>query len=123
MKIGDIVYANLARYGTINARQGTVVRLTPSGQAVVDFGEVFAGNQKPVLRRFRGNREIGSGPHGGVTLCDLATYQRLRARQQHAQQLRHISKLLKAMGATVVKSDLTEKAEQLAAMIASLPDD
>jgi hypothetical protein len=38
MQIGQEVFVDFSRFSSIDVRKGTVKRITPSGQAVIDFG-------------------------------------------------------------------------------------
>jgi len=59
LNIGDPAYASFGKYGRINVRRGTVTKITPSGQIVIDFGEKNVITGKSQSRRFKGSRELG----------------------------------------------------------------
>ena len=77
------VFVSLGRYGRAEVKRGVLVKRTPTGQVVADFGEVWSGNGKPRPRRFgKDGFEIG-GDY--AHLIDEAAYDRL-AKQQAGQE-------------------------------------
>jgi hypothetical protein len=93
LNIGDPAYGSFGKYGRINVKRGTVVKITPTGQVVVDFGEKYPGNGKPFTRRFKSGHEIGGAWDSGGLLIPRDRYERLSIEQEVRD---HLTRALEA---------------------------
>lgn len=113
LNIGDPAYASFGKYGRINVKHGKVVKITPTGQIVIDFGE-----KQP--RRFKGQREMGATWDMCGNLISREVYEKLSAQQALHQHLG--GALVVCRNARIAKvEDLDAVIEKLTKLRASLP--
>ena len=123
MNVGDTVYGSFGRYGRIDVKAGTVMKLSPKGQATIDFSERWPGNGEQRLRRFSPHGwEIGPGRGEGGRLIDEASYARLAERQRAADAMRAVTNHLRSWSFKN-KAELLAFTGRLNALVARVPDD
>lgn len=120
-KVGDTVYGSFGRYSTIDVREGTVLKVTPSGRINVDFGFVNHGNQSPRIIQFKGRHQIGGDRFHSYYLIDRETFQRLSAEQAVQDALGKVNNLIAKTRAFKDKASLKEFIDQLDVMFDAVP--
>ena len=120
MEVGSTVYGSFGRYGEVDVKPGKVVKVTPTGQVVVDFGLVYSGNQKPYTLRFKDGSQIGGDQWHPVQLINKAAYDRLKAVQDQRRAIRKVHTVARDIPKTSDKAELQALVDKLAAMVSAL---
>ena len=115
MEVGTKVFADFGRYSVIDVRQGTVERITPSGQVVINF----AGH----IYKFRDGRQITSDPWHKIHILDEKEAHELLVEQIDKQARRKIRGALDAIKASAPKAEILTALATVQKLVESLADD
>ena len=115
MEVGTKVFADFGRYSRIEVRQGTVERITPSGQVVINF----AGH----LYKFRDGQQITSDPWHKARILDEKNARELRELQLDKQTRRKIRDALVAIKVSASRSEILTALADVQKLAESLADD
>jgi hypothetical protein len=122
-KVGDIVFASFGHFGTTDVKRGTVTKVTPKGQIVVDFGEVWGGNGQPRLRRFHPHGpEIGGEIYKSGHIINEDNYAIAAVRQARQDGAAAIVAHLRSWSWRT-KAELNELVAKLVELADRIPDD
>jgi hypothetical protein len=115
-KVGDVAYGNFGAYGRIDVAQGTVSKVTPTGQVTVDF-------QRGSIR-FKNDREICGHLCHPARLINADDFARLFAfsLERAARKKVTDSATELARSSQMPKAELRHMATVLLAQIEALPE-
>lgn len=121
--VGDTVYADFGRYGLYDVREGKVIRITPTGQVVVDFGD-FDWKEQPILHRFKGGWETGNGrSHHFVKLIPVDQYKTAKVRSDRQKAAYAFMGLVSKTKMPTSKVAALEVAARLTELANAYPED
>jgi len=121
-KVGDTVHADFSRYGRVTVRQGTVVKVTPTGRINVDFGDAYADGKVIPYQFDPKGMEIGRDKWHRAHIIDEEVYQRLSARQKQQEALAAVGQHVRSTSITN-KVSLDAFMEKLLPLVAAVGDD
>jgi hypothetical protein len=122
-KTGDAAFASFGSFGRVKVKRGTVIKVTPKGQVVVDFKEVWPGNGAQRTRRFNPDGgEIGGEVYGSGRLIDEASFDRLAKKQEGQEATEAMVAHLRSWSFKN-KAELNELVAKLIELADRVPDD
>jgi len=114
MEVGQTVYADFGRYGSIDVKLGKVLRITPTGQIAVQFPH------RPDSVRFKNGWMIGGDARYLVMLVDEVKYSQLRSEQDRRGTMRSIAKIGNDMQSGHPLDQIKEAIAKMGALVAKL---